>query len=335
MSDSDPKDVKKGAQSDEMLNQRSENSVLFSLNNLTAVGDKGPNQSQAGYASSGGGAATGGAGKDKSGLIDLSTLAQLGAGQALGDAQGEEGAQVPVLFNTGSKKSNRGLILGIVFLILVVLGLGGFVGYLMVFKEEEKKQTAEEETEEPKEDENAIAKAEQDKLAHQKKLDEEAAAARLAEKEEKGEEKSGEPAVEGEETGEEGEETATAKEDGKKRSSKKDEEKSSSKKDDKKSKVDEAVANLDKNEKKKVPLSKKAVGKVLKASEIRVRKCGKDGDLKVSFQIKPSGSVSGVKAVGGSFKGSATERCVLGIVKKLSFPEFDGDPFPVKYPYKL
>lgn len=115
--------------------QRGENSVLFSLSSLTAVGNNNQAQTpvnnqpaskpahQPGVTSS-----------DKSGLIDLKTLTALGAGSggakpAAGGAQPAANVEpaVPAIFaNTRRSSSKTGLIVA----VLLVLSLGGVAYYL-------------------------------------------------------------------------------------------------------------------------------------------------------------------------------------------------------------
>jgi hypothetical protein len=61
---------------------------------------------------------------------------------------------------------------------------------------------------------------------------------------------------------------------------------------------------------------------------LKAKKCGKGGDLTVKFQIKTSGKVGKVASVGGSLKGSATEKCVKTVVKHFDFDPFSGGAAP-------
>ena len=56
---------------------------------------------------------------------------------------------------------------------------------------------------------------------------------------------------------------------------------------------------------------------------------------KVQMSINSAGSAKSVKAIGGSFQGSASERCILTVVEKHQFPTFTGAAIPVKYTFKL
>jgi outer membrane biosynthesis protein TonB len=56
------------------------------------------------------------------------------------------------------------------------------------------------------------------------------------------------------------------------------------------------------------------------------------GNLTISWVIKPSGKVSGVKQVLSSINNAALKSCVLKIFKKLRFPKPKGGQVKVKYP---
>ncbi len=307
---------------DGLVSQRSENSVLFSLNNLTAINDNDASHG-AGYASGGG--ALGGA--DKSGLIDLNTLARLGAGSATGGGDTSTGsaAAAPALFNVGARRSNKGLMIGIAFLVIVVLGLGGTLTYLMVFKAEEPKPAVAEAEPEEK-DPAAEAGVDPDTIVTH------ATARRVVdvpdEPEEDEEEKR--KAEEAARAAEEAAAAAKAAEASRRSSDR------GSRRDDKKSGGDSGeAASESKPRSSGSGPDPKAVRGVLDGSQARAKKCGKEGDIVVQFNLMPSGKTSGVKAAGGSLMGTPTERCVLGVVERLEFPSFSGSATPIKYSYKL
>jgi hypothetical protein len=52
--------------------------------------------------------------------------------------------------------------------------------------------------------------------------------------------------------------------------------------------------------------------------------------------LTSSGKAKNVTAVGGTFKGTPTEKCILTVVEKHNFPEFSGaDVNGIKYKYQL
>ena len=64
----------------------------------------------------------------------------------------------------------------------------------------------------------------------------------------------------------------------------------------------------------------------------KASKCGKNGSLTVQFNLS-NNTAKGVKAVGGSFAGTATEKCILTVVEKYRWP--DGTASGSKYPFKF
>jgi len=356
---SDPSSVDTGSAPDtQLISQRAENSVLFSLSNLTAVGDSNP-RGGAGFASGGGMSGQ----ADKSGLIDLSTLAKLGAGgpissdnDAGSDVFGGQGATgAPALFNVGTRRSNKGLMFGIGFLLLVVVGLGVFLTFLLLKKEEEAPPSAAVVEEEGTDEDLGVEGAE----AAVKKVEGEGVVAVDGDKKDETQPEGDTPPVDGS-TGPTKDPTADAanaalddtaalKKDDEKKDIK-DDRRADEKKDKKDPNTDKKVAK-DKKKEDKVgdtlnsirdggkssapPLDRDKVGAVLKANALKAKNCGSGGDLTVAFQIKASGAVGGVKTAGGSLAGTDAEKCIHGIVKGMVFPENDGAGKVVKFPFKL
>ena len=79
-------------------------------------------------------------------------------------------------------------------------------------------------------------------------------------------------------------------------------------------------------------MDKAVLGNSLKAANQKATKCGRGGNLTVQFDISGN-KAKNIKAVGGSFAGTATEKCILTVVEKHSWP--DGTAKGVKYPFKL
>lgn len=83
------------------------------------------------------------------------------------------------------------------------------------------------------------------------------------------------------------------------------------------------------------PPSPAEVKKALEACNAKAMKCGKNGTLNVQMSINSSGSAKNVKVLGGSFAGSATEKCIVTVIERHSFPTFSGAAIPVKYTFKF
>lgn len=150
-------DADGGVQSaNDMIGQRNENSVLFSLSSLDSVGAVGGgDQPDSGGADAGGGG--GGAVTEGSGLIDIQNLASAhkamkGGGGGGGGAAGPIGGpaaggdedpfgagtmSMPALMPMGSHKSNKGLIIGLTIGGILLLGGIGTAIALFVMKDDE------------------------------------------------------------------------------------------------------------------------------------------------------------------------------------------------------
>lgn len=295
---------------DDLIGQRNENSVLFSLDSLARA-----DESDSGGASS---FSFGGSG-DQSGLIDLNTLAQLGAGGEAGDD-----IEVPVVFNdVGIRRKPKGLIIGLVLLSLLLVG-GGIASYF-VYQNIQEEKAAKEALALEKAD--ALAKAEQEKQELEAKLEQ----ARLeAEAESKRREADAEAVrlalakqaeQEAEESANDDANKGTTKRTGNTRT--------------RTPAKDSGTAAAPAASKGSGP-KPADVRNALVDSQNKAKKCAKNGTLDVTFTLNGSGKASGVKATGGSFKGTATERCVITVVERHDFPKFSGSPVKgVKFTYRL
>ena len=78
-----------------------------------------------------------------------------------------------------------------------------------------------------------------------------------------------------------------------------------------------------------------AIKAALADANKKAAKCAKGGTLNISFSLSGNGKASGVKAVGGTFKGTPSEKCVITVFEKYSYPTFSGPAIPVKYTVKL
>lgn len=291
----------------DLVGQRNENSVLFSLDSLARADETDGHGSGAGFSF--------GSGGDQSGLIDLNTLAKLGAG-----GSGDANIEVPVVFNdVGLKRKPKGLIIVLVLVLVLLIG-GGVAGYFFyqnmkaeqAAKDEQARIEAERLAQVEKDKKDLEAKLEQARLeaeAESKRREADAEAVRLA-------------------LAKQAEEAAANPEQG-----------SDSAKPSRNSGSKPSTAKDTKEE----PAPSKGSGpkpaevrSALLASADKAKKCAKGGTLDVSFTLNGSGKASGVKATGGSFKGTATERCIITVVEKHGFPTFSGSPVKgVKFTYKL
>jgi hypothetical protein len=320
----------------------------------------------------------GGGGQDSttegSGLIDIQSLASahssMSGGEAAGGGGGPSGPasgpddpfgagtmSMPALMPMGSKKSNKGLYIGLA--IAGVLLLGGIAAAAYVFMTQEdtpkEKVVIKEIIKETGGAENPEEKAEKDKQQAE------------ADKAEKAIKDGAEP-----EEGEKGEEKDDGEE-AKKEVAKKDD--SSSRKRDrdpdprpkpkpkpkpkKKDDIDSIIGSVgsgggskddDSSEssgssaKSNLPkkLSRPMVKGTIRKYNGRVFNCGKSsnknnlsGRMMVRFTVQPSGRVSNAAVTTDKFKGTDVGRCVVGVARSMKFPETQSDltinfPFPIR-----
>ena len=130
-----------GETEEDLVGARNENSVLFSLGSME------DSESSGGESASSGGAAGQAQGNDKSGLIDIQSLASTHAamkddGSADSGQDDEEFVantmSMPALTPSGSQKSNKGLIIGVsVGAAVLAAVLSGAVVYLFVLDDDD------------------------------------------------------------------------------------------------------------------------------------------------------------------------------------------------------
>ncbi|WP_168210786.1 AgmX/PglI C-terminal domain-containing protein [Persicimonas caeni] len=225
MDDGGAEESEGGVQSaNDMIGQRNENSVLFSLSSLDSVGavGGGDDASAGGGGDSGGG---GGAVTEGSGLIDIQNLASAhkamkgggggggGASPMGGPAAGGDddpfGAgtmSMPALMPMGSHKSNKGLIIGLSIGGILLVGGIAAAAVLLLNKDDKPQEPQQKVVYVEKESDDKDEKDDEKKSADE----EEAAAAAKAVEEGDGAKKDGEEA---EKEGEDKEEKASAKKD--------------------------------------------------------------------------------------------------------------------------
>ena len=298
-----------------LFGARNENSVLFSLDNLNAIGDDSNNGAGgSGFGSSG----------DASGLIDLNTLSKMSG--ASSEEDGEAGG-MPIMesmvFNqvvTKKKKQTIGFVIGGFVLVIAIAVVAFIVMYNNSMEEKQAMEVAQNEQLE-KDRKNAadleaqIAKLEREKKeaeaenmrrsAKQDEIDKELARLRDAQMNAQ--------VADADAPGGDGKSGSKKKASGGGNSG---------------AAAAPAPAAAPKN---KAP-DKGELLEALKAANTKAQKCGKNGTLNVQFNLSGN-SAKGVKAVGGSFAGSATEKCILTIVEKHRWP--DGTAGNIKYTFKL
>ncbi len=357
-----------GAAANNMIGQRNENSVLFSLSSLDSVQavqspePAGLGGGPAGGAGGAGGAAQGGEVTEGSGLIDIRSLAsahQTMKGQGQQDDSVDPFAggtmAMPALMPMGSHRSNKGLIIagvigGILFLgvavaaIVVVLNSSNKEPQTKIVEKIVIKEGKAAEGDEAKkaEEEKAAQEAEKRALAAAGKADEDEEAAEK-EEEKKPTKKSGSAA-------------RTAK---KERDTKKPDPKPSTKRkrNDDKDDIDKLLSGID-NKKKKEPkpkpraeaksstkskLSKSDVQGTIRRYSGRIATCKRSqnknnlgGTMWVKFAIKPNGRTSNVSVSTGKFNGTDVGRCVQKAVQGMRFPATSASKnVDIKYPFKL
>ena len=351
-----------GAIASNMVGQRNENSVLFSLSSLDSV-----------QGSSGGGGAPSGAAPaddvpltEGSGLIDIQALATAhksmsGSGEGGGldgggiDPFAQGTMAMPALMPMGSHRSNKGLIAAAVGGGVLLLGLLTVVVVMLVSKDDTPQQ--------PQIVKEVIVKEKiVENPANQAKAEAEAAEAEkaalaAAEAQPKKVDES-----EAEESDDKGSSSATSrkrKQRNRAASSQKkdsdDSEKAESKPQKKKDGIDRLLDDLDDKDSKssssskpqkssaKKKLDRDDVKNTINRYQGRVATCaksqnsaGKKGTVKVKFFIKPNGRVRGESVVSSGFKGTDVGTCVEKVVASMKFPETSASTdVPVTYPFIL
>lgn len=84
-------------------------------------------------------------------------------------------------------------------------------------------------------------------------------------------------------------------------------------------------------------LSRNAVKETIGRYQSRVNACGgpgKSGSVLVRFTVQPNGSV-GAATVTGDKAGTAEGNCVAAAVRGFKFPEFDGSPKTITFPFSI
>jgi hypothetical protein len=344
-----------GGGANDMIGQRNENSVLFSLSSLQQVEAVTANDAGGGNDSV----------TEGSGLIDIQALASSHAAMKSSAADDVLGGSTPETFSPGtmsvpaimpkgSHSSNKGLMIAVALLGLLVVGGGGALAYVVLSKDDkpaeapkvivQKETIIKEVTKEPSGDEAAAA-----------------AKAALAD------------AQETKDAPPEGEEDEGSKSSGK--STKKGSSKSSdsgSKKDDEPSKtitrkkdppkkirsksdgIDSLLGDLDKTktdkkDDKKDPTPSSSVKQKRSKSDItntfrkyagRFKSCPNSGGLKapvyIRMRIAPGGNVTKatVDSKSSTFKGTDIGSCAVKVARSMKFPAAKDDDtfaFPVRF----
>lgn len=303
--------------SESLFGARNENSVLFSIDDL---------QSNDGDMNSSGANPSG----DASGLINLSTLSAMSQSEGGQGENGDSFGMQSMVFNSVvPKKARHWFIAVIIIAVVLVLGIAGVGGYLWYSSDQERQAELEKLKEKSESDLKAAKDAgsvtiqELQKELEIEKENAKNAKAALVESEKKAED--------AKRLAEQQRQTQEAL-DANKAPSKSAGGGSGSAKKPTPGPGAEAVASGKATSK---PPSSAEVKKALESCQKKATKCAKNGTLTVQMSINSAGSAKNVKAVGGTFQGSASEKCILTVVEKHQFPTFTGAAIPVKYTFKL
>lgn len=303
--------------SESLFGARNENSVLFSIDDL---------QSNDGDMNSSGANPSG----DASGLINLSTLSAMSQSEGGQGENGDSFGMQSMVFNSVvPKKARNWFIAVIIIAVVLVLGIAGVGGYLWYSSDQERQAELEKLKEKSESDLKAAKDAGSVTIQElQKELEIEKenvknAKVALVESEKKAED--------AKRLAEQQRQTQEAL-DANKAPSKSAGGGSGSAKKPTPGPGAEAVASGKATSK---PPSSAEVKKALESCQKKATKCAKNGTLTVQMSINSAGSAKNVKAVGGTFQGSASEKCILTVVEKHQFPTFTGAAIPVKYTFKL
>lgn len=352
----------------DMVGQRNENSVLFSLSSLDQVSAV-PGDGGGGAPTGGGGApASGGDGPvtEGSGLIDIRALASAHESMKGGGADGDDELDpfahgtmsMPALMPMGSHRSNKPLIFGAAIAGILFLGLVGVV-LVIALGGDDKENGGEQVIIKEVIKEVAVPSASDGEDEAKEKAEAEAAAAAAKEAAEDGdtESETEKAEAEAEEKAEKKAPTKTARKSStKSKSSGSPSSRSTKKGDD----IDNLINNIGKKDDSssgssgsdnsgssssglKKKLSKNDVLGGIKRYSSRVRTCytshnskNLSGTMKVKFYIKPDGRVTNVSVVTGKFKGTDVGGCVSKVVRRMRFPATSASSnVPVTYPFIL
>ncbi len=357
-----------------MIGQRNENSVLFSLSSLDQV--QAVQSPEPAALSMGGPAPAGGdaSNTEGSGLIDIRALATAhsemkGAGGGAGDNLDPFSAgtmAMPALMPMGSHRSNKPLIIGGILAGVLLLAVAGVAIALIVSKDDTPQVVEVEKKEE------GMSEAEKQQLALMKQMQEEiqrlkesgASAEEIAAAEEKEKEIAANAPAEKEDD----KKSSTKKKKSTRnvaKAEKKEEKDDPAPKTTKKvkkgdgidallNKIDEGDGKKSTPKKKEEPkksssggkskLSKNDVQGTIRRYRGRVNTCYRSqnknnlsGTMKVGFAIKPDGGVTNVSVKTGKFAGTDVGKCVVKAVKGMKFPATTASSnVNVKsYPFKL
>mgnify|MGYP006195058633 FL=1 len=339
-----------------MVGQRNENSVLFSLSSLDNVAASG----------GGGGGLSGGSSHaedvpltEGSGLIDIQALATAHKSMSSGgDAAGGDNIDpfaqgtmaMPALMPMGSHRSNKGLIAaavggGVLLLTLIVVLLVTVLGKDEAPQQPQivEKVIVQEKFIERPVDENAAKEAE---AAEKAALA--AAAADPAPSDEEGAVAA--PEADDKEPSKSRRTTQRSRKDNDDKPEPEPEKAAPSK--PKGDGIDRLLGELDEKKseapQKRASTSKKSLSRADVKNTIgryqgRIATCakshnsaGKKGTVKVKFAIQPSGRVRGERIVSSGFKGTDVGNCVEKVVGQMKFPETSASKdVPVTYPFIL
>ena len=297
-----------------LFGARNENSVLFSLDSLTAMENEQSGAGEGSFGTSG----------DASGLIDLNTLSKLSAGASV-EGVGENDVMASTVFNeVSTKEKKRNILLIIAIIAVLIVGSGAVVFFILHKTDEEKAAMAKENQEQIDAEQNKQAELEKRLL----ELEQQNAELNTDLKNRKADEKAVQEELERAREAAKAAGVAVNVADQGGDKPKRSGGSGGAAKGD--APAGEAAAPAPAPKAKTI--DKGVLVAALKDATTKAAKCGKGGSLTVSFNIK-NGSATNVSSAGGSFAGSATEKCILTVFQKYNWP--DGNASGIKYPVKL
>ena len=344
-----------GEEGEDLVAARNENSVLFSLSSVDQVEAVNKQDGQ------------GSAANDKSGLIDIQSLASSHVAMGEGGASDDEDEEfvsgtmsMPAMMPSGSQKSNTGLIVGISVAVALLLAIvGGVVVYLLLAEDDDPVEMQEdamvaqqEEEEEDEEEDEELAAAEAARQAAEEEEDEEDEE-EVAEEEEDDEEEEEEAVAQAEPSGQ----RATGGGSGSGGGSAPSPSPTPQPEPEPEPEPQQQqggggiLSDLDRQSEpepeeepaEELPerLSRSDVQGTIRRYNSQVSACSRDsnpdglsGNATVRFVVTGSGNVSSADAQ-GEFAGTEVGNCIEGVVEGMRFPETQDDRRTINYPFSV
>ena len=301
-----------GNNGESLFGARNENSVLFSLDSLSAIDNNAEGEGS-------------NANSEASGLINLNMLSQMSNSEGGTGDEIESPMMASMTFNqvtTKKKKRNIALIISAFVVLLIGAGVGA---YLLYQSGQEELKAQEAAAEKEKATQLAAQKAEEEKNAqlldkiaqleadaNKRELDDKEYLAELQRLRQQQQAQAGADPIPN--AGGKGKGSGTNKGNAAP------------------SGGGDAAAPAKPAGPKADPAAIKAA---LAEANKKATKCAKGGTLNISVTLSGSGKATSVSSTGGTFKGTPSEKCVLTVYQKHNYPTFSGSNISVKYTVKL